>query len=163
MAHTDIPGVSRMIGSKDKDVPWYTNSIGSRLGPSARKLLEEYSHVPAEQVEDHIYIIVCLPPAIYLPLHFPPANLNSADGAKARTRVANLALPLHWSIPLPRPQHHPKRPLHHTPTPAHQLKPDVPGSGLLFWTRLARACCSRRAVPKSLCNGPAARLLGTRV
>jgi hypothetical protein len=58
MAQTDIPDAQRRIGSRDKDVPWYTDSIESRLGPSARKLLEEYSHIPADQVESHIYAIV---------------------------------------------------------------------------------------------------------
>lgn len=66
MAHTDIPDAQMRIGSRDKDVPWYTDSIGSRLGPSARKLLEDYSHIPADQVESHIYSIVG-PPTLTLP------------------------------------------------------------------------------------------------
>jgi hypothetical protein len=65
MAHTDIPDAQTRIGSRDKDVPWYTDSIGSRLGPSARKLLEEYSHIPADQVESHIYAVVRLLPSLF--------------------------------------------------------------------------------------------------
>jgi hypothetical protein len=58
MANTYIPDAQRKIDSREKDVPWYTDSIGTRLGPAARKLLEEYSHIPPEQVESHIFAVV---------------------------------------------------------------------------------------------------------
>jgi hypothetical protein len=61
MANTDIRDAQTKIGSRDKDVPWYTDSIGTRLGPATRKLLEEYSHIPAEQVESHIFAVVGSP------------------------------------------------------------------------------------------------------
>jgi SAM-dependent methyltransferase len=68
MAQTDIPDAQQKIGSRDKDVPWYNDSIGSQLGPSARKLLEEYSHIPVDQVESHIYAIVR---ALLFPIQIP--------------------------------------------------------------------------------------------
>ncbi|KAF7877448.1 hypothetical protein EAF04_001125 [Stromatinia cepivora] len=35
--------------------PWYHTTIGKRLGPEARELLENYSHIPPEEVDAHVY------------------------------------------------------------------------------------------------------------
>ncbi|TGO31421.1 hypothetical protein BHYA_0885g00010 [Botrytis hyacinthi] len=35
--------------------PWYHTTIGKRLGPEARELLENYSHIPPEDVDAHVY------------------------------------------------------------------------------------------------------------
>ena len=58
MAHTDIPNVLAKIEAREKDVPWYDPEIGKKLGDSTRELLENYSKVPAAEVEDHVYKIV---------------------------------------------------------------------------------------------------------
>jgi hypothetical protein len=42
----------------DTNVPWYANSIGTRLGKTARQLLENYSKIPADEVESHVFKIV---------------------------------------------------------------------------------------------------------
>lgn len=39
--------------------PWYHTTIGKRLGPEARELLENYSHIPPEEVDAHVYKMVC--------------------------------------------------------------------------------------------------------
>jgi hypothetical protein len=59
MAQTDIPNALAKIQERSKDVPWYNPDIGNRLGDSARELLENYSKIPASEVEDHVYKIVC--------------------------------------------------------------------------------------------------------
>ncbi len=39
----------------------YNKHIGSKLGDPARRLLETYSKIPSNQVEKHVYAIVCFP------------------------------------------------------------------------------------------------------
>ena len=58
MAQTDIPDAPKKIDNRDKDVPWYNPNLGQKLGDSARELLESYSKIPADDVEDHVYRIV---------------------------------------------------------------------------------------------------------
>jgi hypothetical protein len=62
MAQTDIPDALQKIEAREKDVPWYNPDIGNKLGDSARELLENYSKIPAAEVEDHVYKIVRYPP-----------------------------------------------------------------------------------------------------
>jgi len=57
MANTNIPDAEIKIGRRDKDVPWYVEKVGPKLGDAARELLQSYSKVPANEVEDHIYKI----------------------------------------------------------------------------------------------------------
>jgi len=57
MAHTDIPNAAAKIRARDTDVPWYNESIGDQLGPTARQLLENYSHIPSSEVESYVYAI----------------------------------------------------------------------------------------------------------
>jgi hypothetical protein len=59
MAQTDIPNALAKIQEQSKDVPWYNPDVGKQLGDSARDLLEKYSKIPAAEVEDHVYMIVC--------------------------------------------------------------------------------------------------------
>lgn len=40
--------------SKDNN-KWYSEDIGAQIQPNSRKLLEEYSHIPPEDVDAHIY------------------------------------------------------------------------------------------------------------
>lgn len=42
----------------NRDAPWYAENIGKKLGKSARKLLENYSKIPADEFEDQILKIV---------------------------------------------------------------------------------------------------------
>ena len=58
MAHTDIPDALAKIEAREKDVPWYNPELGNQLGDSARELLENYSKIPAAEVEYHVYKIV---------------------------------------------------------------------------------------------------------
>ncbi|PMD12413.1 hypothetical protein NA56DRAFT_613500 [Hyaloscypha hepaticicola] len=57
MAQTDIPNALEKIQERSKDVPWYNPDVGNKLGGSARELLENYSKIPASEVEDHVYKI----------------------------------------------------------------------------------------------------------
>jgi hypothetical protein len=59
MAQTGIPNALAEIQERSKDVPWYNPDVGSQLGDSARELLENYSNIPAAEVEDHVYKVVC--------------------------------------------------------------------------------------------------------
>ncbi|KAF4633751.1 hypothetical protein G7Y89_g4373 [Cudoniella acicularis] len=38
-----------------KELRWYYKSLDSHISPASRKLLEEYSHIPAVDVDSHIY------------------------------------------------------------------------------------------------------------
>jgi SAM-dependent methyltransferase len=60
MAATEISNPRPMIGSYEKDVPWYNPNI-TNLSPSTRELLETYSKVPAASVEDHVLKMVYSP------------------------------------------------------------------------------------------------------
>lgn len=44
------------VGTRDKDVPWYSEEL--KLGDQARELLENYSRIPADEVETHVRKIV---------------------------------------------------------------------------------------------------------
>ncbi|RDW67588.1 hypothetical protein BP6252_08984 [Coleophoma cylindrospora] len=57
MAQTNIPGATEKIDARSKDVPWYSESIGSKLDGAARDLLANYSKIPADQIEEHVYKI----------------------------------------------------------------------------------------------------------
>jgi hypothetical protein len=41
-----------------KENCWYYQDIDGRIKPESRKLLEEYSHIPSEDVDSHIYKMV---------------------------------------------------------------------------------------------------------
>ena len=41
--------------SRSRDVPWFQSKLGSSLTPAGRSLLENYSGIPASEVETHIY------------------------------------------------------------------------------------------------------------
>jgi hypothetical protein len=58
MTNTDIPNAPAKIEGRSKDVAWYSPSPGGKLGPAARELLENYSRIPSEEVENHVKIIV---------------------------------------------------------------------------------------------------------
>lgn len=65
MAQTDVLGAVDKIDARSKEVPWYSDSIGSKLDGPARDLLVNYSKIPADKVEEHVYKIVGrLPPSI---------------------------------------------------------------------------------------------------
>jgi hypothetical protein len=61
MAATGIPNVVGRIQAHDKAVPWYNPSLGYRLTRSTRELLETYSNIPADEVENHVHKIVLIP------------------------------------------------------------------------------------------------------
>jgi hypothetical protein len=47
--------------SDPKSFPWYMEDLSS-LSEPARRLLEEYSHIPPEEVEGHVKSMVCRGP-----------------------------------------------------------------------------------------------------
>jgi hypothetical protein len=49
------------LDRSSKENRWYFKELGSHLSPSSRKLLEEYSSIPAKDVESHIYKMVKQP------------------------------------------------------------------------------------------------------
>jgi hypothetical protein len=58
MANTDISNALDKMKARSKDLPWYSPNPGDKLGPAARQLLENYSRIPPEEVEDHVKRIV---------------------------------------------------------------------------------------------------------
>lgn len=46
--------------STDQTLQWYRPEIGDKLNAQTRKLLEEYSGIPPDEVEAHCYAVVCL-------------------------------------------------------------------------------------------------------
>lgn len=46
-----------------KENRWYYTKLDGFIEPSSRKLLEEYSKIPAEEVDAHIYKWVTISPA----------------------------------------------------------------------------------------------------
>ena len=59
MTGTDVATTKTNI--RGKDVAWYREEIGDKLGVPARELLEQYSKIPPEEVESHVKKIVYLP------------------------------------------------------------------------------------------------------
>jgi len=50
------PTSTPRVGSHDKSVPWYRDSLpASKLSPQVRDLFETYSKIPADEVESHVY------------------------------------------------------------------------------------------------------------
>lgn len=47
------------VGSRDETVKWFDQTV--TVPPQARDLLETYSRIPADKVEDHVLTIVGLP------------------------------------------------------------------------------------------------------
>ena len=59
-----LPADPRVLAAgvpRSKNWPWYQESIGDKLTPTVRVLLEDYSGIPSEDVESHVYQIVCAP------------------------------------------------------------------------------------------------------
>jgi hypothetical protein len=52
------PASDIKIKDRDTNVSWYAESIGKQLNPKTRKLLEEYSHIPPNDVENHVLLLV---------------------------------------------------------------------------------------------------------
>jgi hypothetical protein len=48
----------QVTAATDTRPAMYNKNIGSKLGDPARRLLETYSKVPADEVENHVYEIV---------------------------------------------------------------------------------------------------------
>jgi hypothetical protein len=48
----------QVVAVPDTRPTMYNKNIGSKLGDPARRLLETYSKVPADEVENHVYAIV---------------------------------------------------------------------------------------------------------
>jgi hypothetical protein len=62
MAETDIHPLPTSVAN-DTKVSSYNKHIGSKLGDPARRLLETYSKISSDEIEKHVYAIVCpLPP-----------------------------------------------------------------------------------------------------
>lgn len=45
------------VGTRDKSVGWYDKTFPG-LEPRARQLLEEYSHIPPEEVDQYVTAMV---------------------------------------------------------------------------------------------------------
>lgn len=56
------------IGSRDKSVGWYDKTF-SGVQADARELLESYSHIPADQVNEYALKMVRPDPALHPTLH----------------------------------------------------------------------------------------------
>jgi hypothetical protein len=63
-----------------KELPWYYKDIDGHLAPISRELLEEYSHIPDEDVNSHVYKIV--PPSLFaFPFPFLALPLSPTTSA----------------------------------------------------------------------------------
>lgn len=49
--------IAGITPSRDKESIWYSSKLQD-MSPAARELLEKYSHIPPESVENHIYAVV---------------------------------------------------------------------------------------------------------
>jgi hypothetical protein len=52
------PSSTLQVGSTDQTAKWFDETV--TVPPQARELLEEYSHVPAADVQDHVIALVSL-------------------------------------------------------------------------------------------------------
>lgn len=57
------------VGSKDKSVGWYDQTFHG-IEPAARELLEKYSHIAPEEVDQYVIAMVRYM-KLYPPLHLP--------------------------------------------------------------------------------------------
>lgn len=55
---SDILAVGKDHPARSRKLPWYQDLLGNKLSPEARKLFEQYSKIPAQEVEAHIYRVV---------------------------------------------------------------------------------------------------------
>lgn len=58
MSSSDLLAVGKDHAARSKKLPWYQASLGNKLSPEARQLFEQYSKIPAQEVEAHVYISV---------------------------------------------------------------------------------------------------------
>lgn len=58
------------VGSKDKSVGWYDQTFHG-IEPAARELLEKYSHVAPEEVDQYVIAMVRHTGTLFLS-HLPP-------------------------------------------------------------------------------------------
>ena len=49
---------SGVASGDNRDAPWYAETIERKLGQPARELLENYSKIPADEIEGHVLKIV---------------------------------------------------------------------------------------------------------
>lgn len=70
----------------------YREGASGEIPDSARQLLEQYSKVPPDDVQAHIYNIVCL--------NIIMANQLRLTSLQERPRLQYPAVPMHWSSPL---------------------------------------------------------------
>jgi len=49
------PTSDSKVDISSKELRWYYKDIDGHLAPVSRKLLEEYSHIPAQDVDSHVY------------------------------------------------------------------------------------------------------------
>ena len=55
---SDILAVDKDHPARSRKLPWYQASLDNKLSPEARKLFEQYSKIPAQEIETHIYKVV---------------------------------------------------------------------------------------------------------
>lgn len=54
------------VGTKDKTVGWYDQTFHG-IEPAARELLEKYSHIPPEEVDQYVIAMVLYTETLFLP------------------------------------------------------------------------------------------------
>ena len=77
--------------NSDKNVPWYRKDIGD-MNESARKLLEDYSKISPEYVNQHVLDVVR-----WRESYAASINLTFLP---ERPSMGDTALSVHWNIPL---------------------------------------------------------------
>jgi hypothetical protein len=103
-----------------KEHRWYYKNINGHLFPVARQLLENYSHIPADEIDSHVYKMVPLHP------HPPPSPILTQSPLHqltppARHPLVLPTLPLHRRIQIPDPQPSPPSQIHAPPLPLTSL------------------------------------------
>ena len=86
-----------------KQFPWYQVSFGSRLTPECRQLFEEYSRIAPEEVERHVYAMVCMASMVrwmsLLSLVWDTGHtLTEMTIRKERGSMGDLSLPMYWRV-----------------------------------------------------------------
>ena len=81
--------------SAAKDVKWYRKEP-DRFSPACRELLENYSHIPPEEVNSHVFHIVRLQTLLWL---------TAIDLRVERTGMGLQTISLPRLVQIPRPLH----------------------------------------------------------
>lgn len=127
----------KATGEKEETSVIYREGASGKIPDSARQLLEQYSKIPPDDVEAHVYKIVCL--------MNPIPNQSELTSSQERPRFQYSAISMHWSPPLSGSELESPSSLPRCPTEG-QRRPVVFGARDLLWPRTSEARVRWRTV-----------------